>query len=194
MRFSTSRRRRAVSGTSGDGVLIRNEISRTPPLTRAGRFCQFRYGIGTSPAVRNNMSSIRHSPADRLHRVRGISAAVRPDKPQRHNLRHPTDPDAIITSGPNGASTMGTVILLIHRIAVIVEEIVTELLAIRPHIGSQVRVIVVHAVINHGHNDFRRLIDGWPLPGCTNVFHPPQVFQQWIVRGGSINPVVQFRA
>jgi hypothetical protein len=132
---------------------------------------------------------------------------------QRHNLNLPTNAghtDAIVSHAADCPGTMRSMVNIIHRITVIVIEIISidviyvtisiiihasltvKFRRIGPHIGGQIRVGIVHTGINHRHHNlttslldapsFRRINIRIGRSAClAGIVHSPQLTKRRII-------------
>ena len=102
----------------------------------------------------------------------------------------PVTPMPLLPTAPMMPATMRAVAVVVHRVAVVGDEIVAVNVAdeavvagvgVRPDVGRQVGMVVVDARVDHGHDDLRAA--GGDVPGCLGVDRAegPEVAVQGIV-------------
>ena len=140
-------------------------------------------------------------------RVAG-EAAIGARRLQGHYLDFPVDPrdaNTVVAYTTNSAGTMSAVTVVVHGIAVVIEEVVAvhivdqtivvvvnavvgDFPGIRPHVSGKILVAIVDARINHRHHNIDRA--GRPVPRfhsinigikcpavLPGVLHPPQLIE-----------------
>ena len=157
-----------------------------------------------SPTVVGNRRSCVDRIVDRIHGVTHRAGATCVQKLHRHELDVPVDPghpDRIITNRANGACHVCSVVMVVHRVPIVIGEVVTvdivhvsvavivlpvsrHLCRVDPHVGGQILVSVIHARVDHSHDCLtaarrrfpcsRRVNVGIECPsGLTHVVHSP---------------------
>ena len=154
---------------------------------------------------------------DRSHRVAGGAAAATAEELQAHDRDlpvHANDARAIVANAADGARDMGAVTVVVHRVAVVVDEIVAvdvvdkavavvvhavarNLTRVLPGIGSKVAMGVVDAGVDDSDHDIPRTGGDIPRFECVDigvvdptslsgVVQPPQATQVGVVRRGGL--------
>jgi len=169
--------------------------------------------LGTAaPRVAHDVGAHHVGVVDRLDGGFRASVAVRAEELHRHDAdvpRHTRDADTVVAHAADGARAVGAVTVVVHRIAVVVEEVVAvnvvnvtvavivhaiarDLAGIGPYVLREVGVVVVDACIDdRDHNVGRPGLDvprrggvdvGIGIPAAlAGVVHPPQILEARIV-------------
>src|SRR5262249_38854679 len=175
-------------------------------------------GGGSSPAAAVTVVDDLGPASDRVVQgadgVAHVPAARGVEELEGHELCVPVDPgdaDPVVADGPDRPGDVGAVAVVVHRVRVIVGEVVPvdvvavavavvvdaiarDLARVGPDVRGQVRVVVVDAGVNHGDDGVAGAGAGVPgLRGVdvgvgdaavgAGVVEPPEVVEARVVRG-----------
>ncbi len=173
------------------------------------------HGLGESastPAVAGEVDAHHGGVFDGRQGVGCAAGSAGVQEFQRHDRHVPTHAghaDAVVAHAADGPGTVRPVAIVIHGIVVIVDEIpavdiVDEAVAVvidpvvgnftgvGVDVGRQIGVSVVHARVDHAHDDVMGTgehvpgdggVDIRPLgtAGLADVVHPPQIDKAWVI-------------
>ena len=111
-----------------------------------------------APAIAGQIGTIINSELQALDGVGGTSAAGAIKKLQPHNLYFPIHADytySVVAYRADRPRTVGTVVIIVHRVAAVVEGVVTvgAVLGVDPDIGLEVIVVVINPGVDHPDDD-----------------------------------------
>ena len=207
-----------TGGVAGDGVVVLTVVAgcgdEDVPLGGGiGDGLAQRGIVGTAaPTVVGEFGSVGHRVVHRVDGPGEVAAAIGPEELEGHDLDTPIDAgnaDAVVAHRADGARDVGAVAVVVHRVSIVVEEIVAadvidvavaviilavagDLARVGPDVGLQVGVVVVDAGVYDGHH--RLAGAGGFVPclgsidvgiegaaGLTGVVHAPQFGEAGIV-------------
>ena len=149
---------------------------------------------------------------DRPNRVGDVSPTAAGEELQPHDRPGPVHADhagAVVAGAGDGPGNVSAVAVVVHRVAVVVDEVVSvdvvdepvavvvdsvsgNLAGVGPDVGGQIDVIVVHARVDHSDHDVAA--SGGDVPGfcrvdvgvgrtagLTRVVHPPERRDELVV-------------